>query len=81
MNVFVQGNVFTVGRHRLQTGMLAVPLSCRGFSHSRGSYVMTRNFVVCVCLSHEAWRTSPIWGCHSGVVGDSGLVGCVHCFD
>jgi hypothetical protein len=29
-----------------------------------------------VDLTHEVWRTSPIWGCHSGVGGDSGLVWC-----
>jgi hypothetical protein len=97
-----------VGRCRLPAGKLAVPLLCSGFSRGRGSYVVVRNFVVCVCvcvcvcnhscpcsrwqktrdpnsvlllvgvdLTHVAVRTSPIrgGGYHSGVGGESSLVG------
>jgi hypothetical protein len=46
---FERGTLFSVGRYRLSTGMLAVPLLCSGVSHSRGSYVVIRNFV-CVCV-------------------------------
>ena len=46
---FERGTLFSVGRYRLSAGMLAVPLLCSGFSHSRGSYVVIRNFV-CVCV-------------------------------
>lgn len=97
---FERGTLFSVGGYRLSTEMLAVPLLCSGFSHSRGSYVVIRTFF-CVCnqscpcshrqttrdaksvllllgvdLTHEARRTSPIWGCPSGVGGNSGFVRC-----